>query len=279
MEKFSYRELCRQLVPLYGDVEARAVARLALEAAFGLTMEDIVMGGDLLLPAEATAALSRRLLTGEPVQYVVGRAEFRGRWFAVSPTVLIPRPETAEMVGMVAEEARQKEKPCQILDIGTGSGCIAVSLAIEVEGSAVTATDISQDALAVARQNAKALRAEVDFRCEDILTAAPQSNVLDIVVSNPPYVCESERQGMEQNVLAHEPTLALFVVDDDPLIFYRAICRYAATALKGGGSVWMEINERYGREVAACASDAGLAEATVVKDMFGKERFVKAWKR
>ena len=279
MEKFSYRELCRRLTPLYGEREARAVARLALECEFGITMEDIVMGVDMQLPTEATERLASRLLAGEPVQYVVGRAEFGGRWFSVSPDVLIPRPETAELVAMAADEARRCRKPCRILDIGTGSGCIAVSLALDVEDSAVTAIDISPDALAVAQRNADALGAKITFRNADILRAEPKADSFDMIVSNPPYICDSERQSMEKNVVDYEPRQALFVDKADPMLFYRAITRYAATALSEGGSVWLEINERFGSEVVRCAEEAGLTDAAVIKDEYGKERFVKAWKR
>ncbi|MBQ6186479.1 MAG: peptide chain release factor N(5)-glutamine methyltransferase [Prevotella sp.] len=279
MEKFSYRELCRRLTPLYDEREARAVARLALESEFGITMEDIVMGADMQLPIEATERLANRLLAGEPVQYVVGRAVFGGRWFSVSPSVLIPRPETAELVEMAAEEARQCRKPCRILDIGTGSGCIAVSLALDVDDSVVTAIDISPDAIAVAQRNADALGAKVEFSCDDILHTAPSVSSFDIIVSNPPYICNSEKQTMEKNVVEYEPRQALFVDDDDAMLFYRAISRYAAVALSDGGSLWFEINERFGSEVVKCIADAGLADAEIMNDEYGKERFVKAWKR
>jgi release factor glutamine methyltransferase len=279
MEKFSYRELCRRLTPLYGEREARAVARLALESEFGITMEDIVMGADMQLPTEATERLTNRLLAGEPVQYVVGRAEFGGHWFSVSPSVLIPRPETAELVTLVTGEAKQCRKPCRILDIGTGSGCIAVSLALNVEGSAVTAIDISADALSVAQKNADALGAKVAFKCADILHTTPTVSSFDIIVSNPPYICNSEQQAMEKNVVEYEPRQALFVEDDDAMLFYRAISKYAAVALADGGSLWFEINERFGSEVVKCIADAGLADAEIMNDEYGKERFVKAWKR
>ena len=278
MERFSYRNLYRLLTPLYGDREAKSVARFALEAKYGITMEDIVMGKDLLT-AEDADELTTRLLSGEPVQYVVGRAEFGGRWFSVDPSVLIPRPETAQMVELIVEEARERRKPCHILDIGTGSGCIAVTLALEVEQSEVEAIDISADAIKVARKNAENLKTEVGFRCIDILCAQPKSNTFDIIVSNPPYICENERKEMEPNVVDHEPSIALFVNDNDPLLFYRAISKYAAVALKTEGTLWFETNRKYAEEVKKCAEDEGFTDVETIPDMFGNQRFVKARKR
>lgn len=273
----NYTRLWQQLTPLYGRDEAVAIARLVMESLFGLTLTDIVCGRADSLSAEDQArldAVSVRLATGEPVQYVLGEASFCGRMFHVAPGVLIPRPETETLCQTVIDTMGQQTAP-RVLDIGTGSGCIAVTLALGLNQPQVTAWDISDDALAIARDNARRLGAEVTFERRDALRLQAETEPQwDVIVSNPPYVTLSERATMHDNVLRHEPATALFVPDNDPLRFYRAIAAYAVTALRPGGRLFFEINPRFAKEMAAMLTGMGYAGAGIVKDQFGKERII-----
>ena len=300
-----YETLWRRLTGIYDTDEAKAIVRWVLDVRFGLSLTDIVCGKVDELPAAALAeleAMMQRLEAAEPVQYVVGVAEFCGRQFHVEPGVLIPRPETGELVQWILEERgkRKEEREYQMLDIGTGSGCIAISLALEMKEAKVTAWDVSEKALHIAQENAKMLGADVTFEKQDILKLEEQNISLtipeqssptrslshllpltskyDLIVSNPPYVCDKERTTMERHVLEHEPHLALFVPDDDPLRFYRAIAQYAKEALKHGGLLYFELNPLYARETEALLQDLGFAETEIKPDMFGKQRFLKAKK-
>ena len=209
----SYEALWHRLTPLYDAGEAKAIVRWVLDVRFGLTMADILCGKvEEFSEAAQTEleAMMARLAEGEPVQYVLGVADFCGRQFRVAPGVLIPRPETAELCQWVIASLTPLPSPCEILDIGTGSGCIAVTLAAEMPAAQVTAWDISDDALPIAQENAKTLGANVAFEKRDILdTSLSTSQTWDVIVSNPPYIMPSERDGMEKNVLGHEPGLAL----------------------------------------------------------------------
>lgn len=217
-----------------------------------------------------------RLTRSEPVQYVLGQAEFCGRRFAVGPGVLIPRPETEDLCRWVcADAAARGGGATDVLDIGTGSGCIAVTLALGIGGARVAAWDVSADALAAARSNAASLGAAVDFSQTDALRPPRDEAAWDIIVSNPPYVCDSERDAMDSNVLDYEPPQALFVPDADPLRFYRAIGRYAATALRPGGALYFEINPMFAQRFDGLALDCGLGAAEVRPDRFGRQRLVK----
>ncbi len=265
------------------------------------------------LSEEELNTLLNRLLQGEPVQYVTGVAEFGGRRFHVEPGVLIPRPETAELCQWIIDEegrtfgtvranelawlaeSRQKstelrtkeegemkdERGGRILDIGTGSGCIACTLAAELPGSKVTAWDISDEALRIAQQNAQNIGVNICFEEVDILSIShstlltPHSSKYNIIVSNPPYICNKEREGMEQNVLNHEPSLALFVPDEDPLLFYRAITRFAKTALQDGGNLYFEINPLYAQPLEQLMQDEGFSDIRFRYDSFGKQRFAR----
>ena len=274
----SYAELWRPLTAVYDEREAQAVARLVLEEHFSLTMADVLTGQ---MPDEtAWAEIRQRLLTGEPVQYVLGWTEFGGIRFVVKPGVLIPRPETYELcqwiVGLEERGERREERECSILDVGTGSGCIACTLAAALPQAAVTAWDVSETALSVARENAKRTSVNVSFEQVDVLdtTSLPAVH-WDVIVSNPPYVCEREKTSMERNVLDYEPHLALFVPDDDPLLFYRAIAQYAVEALRHGGKLYFEINPLYARETEQMLCTMGLVETETRLDQFGRERFVK----
>lgn len=265
--------LRRQLSTCYPEREAHAVALRVLEDAFGVSRTDVYADKVKDFSPEEELRLrhiAERLTAGEPLQYVLGEAEFCGRMFKVAPGVLIPRPETEELVSLVEQQASGR---CRILDAGTGSGCIAVSLALLLPEAEVQAWDISPEALAVARSNADRLGAKVDFRLCDILTARPDE-CFDIVVSNPPYVCERERADMTPQVLEHEPSLALFVPDDDPLRFYRALAALSSHCLKPGGLLAVEINEAYGAETADLFSLSGLVDVQTLLDAFGKPRFV-----
>jgi release factor glutamine methyltransferase len=269
----TYTQLWRSLTPLYSAGEAQAVARTVLEMQFGLTLTDIVCGKVNELSADKEMSLHKifvRLRQGEPVQYVLGRAEFCGLEFSVSPAVLIPRPETARLVDLAAARI---SGPKRMLDVGTGSGCIAISLALRCTAATVEAWDISTDALSVAADNAQRLGARVTFAQRNALNPPADSAVWDVIVSNPPYVAESERKDMEPLVLDHEPQLALFVPDDDALRFYRAISRYAAVALRPGGSLLFEINPRFANDTARLMRDCGFSNVEIIDDDYGKRRF------
>lgn len=272
----TYQELCRHLADavdssgkrLYDEREARAVARVFLEDLYGFSLSDLYNGRSVDADTDKVA----RLTAGVPVQYVVGKALFADRYFKVREGVLIPRPETAELCRWIAEEAIEG---CRLLDIGTGSGCIAITLALDLKAD-VTAWDIADEALLTASENARLLDADVVVERHDILNVMACERQWDIIVSNPPYICEKEKADMEANVLEHEPHLALFVPDDDPLKFYRAIAKYAAKALRKGGRLYFEINSRCVREMEAMLGEEGFVNVEVRKDLYGRERMVKA---
>ena len=322
----TYSEIWHRIATSYDDGEARAIARILIEELFGLSYADIVCDATEQLSADDTLRLDtavRRIELGEPLQHVLGYADFCGNRFSVNGSVLIPRPETEWLVdegaklmkGCIASDETQHKaphSPKRILDIGTGSGCIAISLKLRLGDAYVEAWDISEEALRTAQDNADALKAEVVFRKRDALKAeeedcseeeclqggalvssAPteqamdsinysEDNILaapwDLIVSNPPYICDSERSAMDDNVLLHEPHTALFVPDDDPLRFYRAIARYALLTLNPGGSLLFECNTRYAEATGKMLSDMGFEEVTVSDDCFNLPRFVRGRK-
>ena len=285
-----YEELWRRLTPLYDAGEAKAIVRLVLDECYGLSWADVLGGKVSELSANDQTELEKimlRLEKGEPVQYIIGVADFCGRQFHVEPGVLIPRPETEELCRMVIEEREISQKGqsplCEILDIGTGSGCIAITLALELPDAKVTAWDISDDALRIASANAKALSASVTFQHHDALdsslfTLHSSLPKWDLIVSNPPYICRKEADGMDKNVLGYEPHEALFVPDDDPLLFYRAIARYATLALKPNGYLFFEINPLYADDLTQLLGKMLCYNAEILNDQFGKPRFLKATK-
>lgn len=275
----TYRELWRTLEPLYGNGEARAITDYVLDVCFGLSKADILCGAVEEMTAEKTAELNKifgRLMEGEPVQYVLGRAEFCGRWFSVRPGVLIPRPETEELCAWITADSKASASP-KVLDIGTGSGCIAITLQLDMPESNVTAWDISADALDVARENAQRFGANVNFVKQDALNAKPEGE-WDVIVSNPPYICEKEKKDMAVNVLEHEPHTALFVPDADPLLFYRAITRLAVQTLSKGGRLYFEINPIYADDTCRMMRAEGMTAVELRSDMYGKQRMAKGVK-
>ena len=371
----TYNQLWKRLTAIYNEREAQAIVRTVLDALFGMSLTDICLGKVTQLSADDTTRLEKimqRLEKSEPVQYVLGAEWFAGRLFDVAPGVLIPRPETEDLVKWTCDEAKEKEKednskeergkeekeiskkgeapqkeeqllssPLKeekeglrkwedapqkeeqplssllkeekeglrkgedasqkeeqhlssllksnkevsekgeevphpsILDIGTGSGCIAITVALALPQARVTAWDISTDALAIAAGNAHRLGASVRFEHQDALSAPDDEERWDVIVSNPPYICDKERADMSDNVLSYEPELALFVPDSDPLLFYRAIARYASKALKPGGRLLFETNTAYAHEVAQTMANEGFTAIEVRNDCFGKPRMVK----
>ena len=283
----SYDEFWQPLTKVYDSGEAKAIARMVYEVRFGLSFTDIVMGRAGQCPDEELRAIQKRLLEGEPVQYTIGVADFCGRQVHVEPGVLIPRPETAELCRWILEvsEERREERDFSVLDIGTGSGCIAVTLALEMPEAKVTAWDISDDALRIAAVNAKSLRAEVAFEKQDALNISLTShhspltsNQWDLIVSNPPYIKPKERDGMEKNVLAYEPHVALFAPEDQPIIFYQRIGDYAWQSLNPGGMLSFELNPLTANDVSSYLQRLGFTEVEIRKDDYGKDRFLKAKK-
>lgn len=279
----TYSEIWHRIATSYEDGEARAIARILIEELFGLSYTDIVCGATDQLSADDTLRLDtavRRIEQGEPLQHVLGYADFCGNHFGVNASVLIPRPETEwlvdegeRLINGVSNATPPASK--RILDIGTGSGCIAISLKLRLGEAYVEAWDISEEALRTAESNAKALKAEVAFCKRDALRAEESVAPWDLIVSNPPYICDSERADMDDNVLLHEPHTALFVPDDDPLRFYRAIARYALSSLGNGGSLLFECNTRYAEATGEMMREMGFEEVTVNDDCFGLPRFVK----
>ena len=319
----TYQQLWQSLTPLYDAGEAQAIVRTVLDVKYGMTLTDIIGGKVNELSADEGRKLEEiiiRLQKGEPVQYVLGEADFAGRTFHVEPGVLIPRPETAELCLWIEEDMAGKstvssedfsedspqatDDARQILDICTGSGCIAITLGLNIPNSEVTGWDISEDALRIAQGNVKMLKARnVRIEYQDALALrkaaetdnekmkvtadkevvkskgeakAPSTQKWDMIVSNPPYICEKEKADMEKNVLEHEPSIALFVPDEDPLKFYRAIAEYASSALKPGGALYFEINPIYENETRKMLEELGFKDIETKEDAFGKKRMMKA---
>ena len=269
-----YLQLRAALEPRYGEGEARAIAFMVLEDGFGLSRTDIYVGKVRQFSVDERTRLltmCEQLKAGMPVQYVLGKAWFSGREFEVTPAVLIPRPETEELVAWAAEQQGVQ----RILDAGTGSGCIAISLQLALPTAQVEAWDISAEALAVARRNGDRLGAPVRWEQHDLLAPWSTEAVFDLIVSNPPYICERERADMEQHVLEHEPDGALFVPDDDALLFYRTLAQRAVGgALREGGRLMVEINSAYGPETVALFERCGLHDVELRQDEFGNNRMV-----
>lgn len=258
----------------YDKQEAESLVSWLFEHHVGWRRTDILDSADEnSFPIKLFEDLER-LKTGEPIQYVFGKGPFYGREFLVTPATLIPRNETEELVHLIIKE--NPKAGLKILDIGTGTGCIPISLALEMNNPEVYGVDISEEALQIANQNADELSAKVTFSKCDILSEIPNIEQLDILVSNPPYIPEREKSDMHKNVLDFEPELALFVSNDDPLIFYRRIAVIGNQLLKREGKLYFEINEKYGNAVSSLMQDLGYSEVRVLKDLNEKERMVVA---
>lgn len=325
----TYQQLWQSLTPLYDAGEAQAIVRTVLDVKYGMTLTDIICGKVNELSADEERKLEEiiiRLQKGEPVQYVLGEADFAGRPFHVEPGVLIPRPETAELCQWIEKDMIEKsivssedspedssgnspqatDDAKLILDICTGSGCIAITLGLNIPNSEVTGWDISEDALRIAQGNVEMMEAgNVRIEHQNALALpkaaetdnekmkgnddkevvkpkgeakTPSTQKWDLIVSNPPYICEKEKADMEKNVLEHEPSLALFVPDEDPLKFYRAIAEYASSALKSGGALYFEINPIYEKETREMLLKLDFKDIETKEDAFGKKRMMRAMK-
>ncbi len=271
-----YTQLVKILQPIYGEGEAKSIARIVFEDAFRLF--DFTSSKPFLFQ-RAFQSIEERLLQQEPVQYVLGQADFYGLKFKVTPDVLIPRSETEELVHWILE-TNTLEAP-RILDIGTGSGCIPITLKKKIPSAEVMAIDISEAALAIAQENAQLNKVFVSFQQVDILkkeewTALPQ---FDIIVSNPPYIPTKEADLMPDWVKDFEPSLALFVSNNDPLIFYQTIAEFGLSHLASSGFLFFEVNEFNAQEVKSIVKEQGFLDVTIKKDLFGKERMIQAYFR
>ncbi len=265
-----------QLAAIYPLTEINSIIEIVFEYTIGFSKTDLLLKPDTLLSDEQVEKLLSildRLTNNEPVQYVLGETVFFDLTFNVAPGVLIPRQETEELVDWIIKDA-DGQTGLKVLDIGTGSGCIALSLAANLKNAEVLAYDVSEKALEIAKSNAALNQIAVNFKMKDILTNQNtfENQKNDIVVSNPPYVLEKEKEFMAENVLNYEPELALFVEDDDPLLFYKAIVNYSKINLKDGGKLYFEINEAYGNEVKELMINSGFKDVEVRKDLNGKER-------
>ena len=277
-----YQQLSRNITAFPAE-EAREMAFMLLDHYFGLRKADVL--ADRPLPTNRTEPdwfrIIERLNRQEPIQHVIGTTIFCGLEFEVSADVLIPRPETEDLVRLIMHDfADMTERPVRVIDIGTGSGCLAVTLARFLPQSDVTGWDVSEEALTTARRNADTLKAEVNFQLQDILNVPDDGSVglFDCVVSNPPYVTRSEAAQMDRNVLNYEPDVALFVDDADPLIFYKAVAEFAARHLSETGICYVEINERFGEATKAVFDERGFTNVQIYKDIHGKDRSVRATK-
>lgn len=272
-----------KLSGFYPRGEVRQILYILFREYLGMSKTDIHLAYSEILPAETWdrfIAAVEALETGVPVQYVTGFTEFNGKRLVVNPFVLIPRPETEELCLLASDDFNQRGLvPETVLDLGTGSGCIAIDIKSRFPGSKVTAVDISPEALSVAAENAGRLGLQIRFHRASLLDPASLeclNGPFSLIISNPPYVTLGEKGQIHTNVREHEPELALFVSDGDPLVFYKAICTYASRNLEPGGRLFLEINSRFGEEMIELATGCGLAEAHLYRDIHGKDRFVSA---
>lgn len=284
--KTIFNQLVNEITSVYEENEAKSIVYLLLEHYLNLSKTDILLDNFYGQPFNFHE-ITVRLKAHQPIQYIIGETEFCGRKFKVTSDTLIPRPETEELVQLVIDSwqlavgktshLEHQPSPIRILDVGTGTGCIAISLACELPNSRVFGYDISEKALKIAQENAEINSVKITFEHVDFLNFSPTSlSPFSIIVSNPPYVMNAEKLEMEQNVLAYEPHMALFVEDANPLIFYTAIAIFAAKNLIKKGLCVVEINQAFGLETAELFWNQGFQSVEVVKDMFGKDRMVKA---
>ncbi|MEY3631548.1 MAG: Peptide chain release factor N(5)-glutamine methyltransferase [Bacteroidota bacterium] len=254
----------------YEPSEARAIAFRCLDLGWNLSSMDIILKKEVDLPEDWSSRLAR-LAAGEPLQYVMGKTYFRDHLFSVNSETLIPRPETEELVDLVLSHATEN---ASVLDVGTGSGCIPISLKLERPSLQVEAWDISEGALTMARQNANALQVEVEFKQHDIFSWPTSAGSWDVIVSNPPYVTEEEKKEMANHVLAHEPHLALFVPNDDALKYYVALADFAQERLRAGGYLFLEINQYFGTQTVELLFSKGFQEVKLLQDFKGNDRMI-----
>lgn len=275
-----YQEIKARLADALGEGEGRSAALIIADDMLGYDRTGLVLYGYRELE-DFTVDRVRKIVSdicdkGVPLQYAVGTTRFEGMDFKVTPAVLIPRPETEGLVDMIVDDDERSD--LRVLDIGTGSGCIAISLARALKFADIDAVDISADALAVARENAARLSVKANLILGDILKMQPDEAVYDIIVSNPPYITDSEAGAMSPRVLDFEPHGALFVPDNDPLKFYRAIAEYASVALKSGGRLYFEVNTLYASDTVKMLTSKGFDDATASRDYLGRQRYVTAVK-
>jgi release factor glutamine methyltransferase len=278
----AYNDFIEKLKSIYESREAATISDWVFEKITGLNRLQRNSTKHLELKTEVSERLNdslQRLLTHEPIQYVLGEAWFYKRKFLVNKHVLIPRPETEELVEWIITDVKNKLDDVRALDIGAGSGCIPVSLKKEMPTIEITAIDISEEALAVAKQNAALLEAQVQFKKVDFLNELSWKDmgVFDILISNPPYIPIAEKNILDKNVTEYEPHEALFV-DNDPFVFYRKLAFFSNEHLKPGGKLYVEVHENYAKEVEQIFSDSSLKDVIIRKDIYGKERMVRATK-
>ena len=271
-----YREQFKtKLADLYDVHEVDQFFYMLLEEYHHLKKHELALDPTLELTDEQQSLwdfATSQLIQYKPIQYIIGKAYFYDGVFMVTPNTLIPRPETEELVDLIVKENPAPNKT--VLDIGTGSGCIAISLAKNLNQASVSAIDVSEKAIEIAEHNAKSNSTSVNFILQDVLALQSLNTNYDIIVSNPPYVMDKEKPGMRSNVLDYEPALALFVPDDDPLVFYRAIARHASVLLADHGWGLVEINALLADSTAACFRDAGFPAVSILPDLSGHPRFV-----
>lgn len=270
-----WEETAKQLEKVYDQREAQTIAYYLLEDMFQVKKASILANEAQHIDEQELALLVERLQHHEPIQYVTGRADFYGRRFTVKPGVLIPRPETEELVHAIVQN-NPKGKP-KILEVGVGSGCLAITLALETQGT-IVGTDVSPEALAIAKQNARDHQVTISFFEHDVLTSDLPEHALDVLVSNPPYIPLDDQKEMSRNVLGYEPSIALFVPDDDPMVFYRRISELGLQSLKEGGEIYFEIHERLGEQVCQTLVQQGYKDVKIIKDMQGKDRVAYGYK-
>ncbi|WP_421892823.1 peptide chain release factor N(5)-glutamine methyltransferase [Marinoscillum sp.] len=272
-----YKESVLLLTPIYGEREAESILNLLFEDHLGITRIHRLTNPEKELSESNVEKLQTampQLLKNVPVQHIIGFAYFMDRKYLVNKHTLIPRPETEELAGLILDE-NDHEKALDMLDIGTGTGCIAISLALGFSQAKVTGWDISERAVEIARQNSQALGTSVIFEVQDVLREVP-SKKYDLIVSNPPYIPETDRADMHENVVGFEPEGALFVPNDDPLIFYRRIANLGSTHLNPGGKLYFEIHEDFGQAMKEMLQEKGYQQVGVFQDLNGKDRMVRA---
>jgi len=272
-----FNEIVDELKPFYGKDESIQLTKIIFEDFLAISFEQILIDEEVLLSNSLIDQLLTKIQSLKdyrPIQYVLGKAHFYGREFFVDANVLIPRQETEELINEIVID--NKKPNLKILDVGSGSGCIGITLALELKNARIAALDIDQQALEITKKNAERLGVIVDCILADILSADQLPDSYDIIVSNPPYITEREKAQMHENVLSHEPHKALFVPDENPLLFYKRILEIGQRHLNKGGKFYFEINENYGEELMALCEKENFASLRLIRDINGKNRIIKA---